>query len=210
MPIHEIRHPLVRHKIGLMREGDISTKKFRELTAEIARLLAYEACQDFPLETVEIEGWAGPVQIEQIKGKKVTVVPILRAGLGMLDGVLDMMPSAKVSVVGIARDEETLQPVPYFEKFVGQLDARMALIIDPMLATGGSMVATVDMLKRKGCTHVRALVLVAAPEGIALMNDKHPDVDIYTASIDSHLNEIGYIIPGLGDAGDKIFGTKHN
>ena len=115
MPIHEIRHPLVRHKIGLMREGDISTKKFRELTAEIARLLAYEACQDFPLETVEIEGWAGPVQIEQIKGKKVTVVPILRAGLGMLDGVLDMMPSAKVSVVGIARDEETLQPVPYFE-----------------------------------------------------------------------------------------------
>jgi len=210
MPIHEIRHPLVRHKIGLMREGDISTKKFRELTAEIARLLAYEACQDFPLETVEIQGWAGPVQIEQIKGKKVTVVPILRAGLGMLDGVLDMVPSAKVSVVGIARDEETLQPEPYFEKFVGQLGERMALIIDPMLATGGSMVATVDMLKRKGCTQVRALVLVAAPEGIALMNERHPDVEIFTASIDSHLNEHGYIIPGLGDAGDKIFGTRHN
>ena len=210
MPIHEIRHPLVRHKIGLMREGDISTKKFRELTAELARLLAYEACKDFALESVQIEGWAGPVQIEQIKGKKVTVVPILRAGVGMLDGVLDMMPSAKVSVVGIARNEATLQPAPYFEKFVGQLNERMALIIDPMLATGGSMVATVDMLKRNGCAQVRALVLVAAPEGIALMNARHPDVDIFTASIDSHLDENGYIIPGLGDAGDKIFGTRHN
>ena len=210
MPIHEIRHPLVRHKIGLMREANISTKKFRELTAELARLLAYEACKDFPLESVQIEGWAGPVQIEQIKGKKVTVVPILRAGVGMLDGVLDMMPSAKVSVVGIARNEATLQPAPYFEKFVGQLNERMALIIDPMLATGGSMVATVDMLKRNGCTQVRALVLVAAPEGIALMNARHPDVEIFTASVDSHLDELGYIIPGLGDAGDKIFGTRHN
>ena len=210
MPIHEIRHPLVRHKIGLMREANISTKKFRELTAELARLLAYEACKDFPLESVHIEGWAGLVQVEQIKGKKVTVVPILRAGVGMLDGVLDMMPSAKVSVVGIARNEATLQPAPYFEKFVGQLNERMALIIDPMLATGGSMVATVDMLKRNGCAQVRALVLVAAPEGIALMNARHPDVDIFTASIDSHLDENGYIIPGLGDAGDKIFGTRHN
>jgi uracil phosphoribosyltransferase len=201
MAIHQISHPLVRHKIGLMREGDISTKKFRELTAELARLLAYEACKDFPLEKVTISGWAGPVEIEQIKGKKVTVVPILRAGLGMLDGVLDMIPSAKVSVVGIARNEETLQPAPYFEKFVGHLGERMALIIDPMLATGGSLAATCDMLKRKGCSHIRALVLVA---------ERHPDVDIYTASIDSHLNEQGYIIPGLGDAGDKIFGTKHN
>ena len=194
----------------MLREDNISTKKFRELTNELARLLAYEATADFPLQKTTSECWSGPTEIEQIRGRKVTVVPILRAGLGMLDGVLDMMPSAKVSVVGIARDEATLQPVPYFEKFVGQLDARMALIIDPMLATGGSMVATVDMLKRKGCTHVRALVLVAAPEGIALMNDRHPDVDIYTASIDSHLNEHGYIIPGLGDAGDKIFGTRHN
>lgn len=210
MPIHQINHPLVRHKIGLMREGDISTKKFRELTAELARLLAYEACKDFPLETVTIQGWAGPVEIEQIKGKKVTVVPILRAGLGMLDGVLDMIPSAKVSVVGIARDEETLQPVPYFEKFVGHLGERVALIIDPMLATGGSLAATVGMLKRNGCTQVMALVLVAAPEGVALMQARHPEVEIYTASIDSHLNEQGYIIPGLGDAGDKIFGTKHN
>jgi uracil phosphoribosyltransferase len=210
MSIYEISHPLVRHKIGLMREADISTKKFRELTAELARLLAYEACKDFPLEKVTIEGWAGPVEVERIKGKKVTVVPILRAGLGMLDGVLDMIPSAKVSVVGIARDEHTLQPAPYFEKFVGHLGERIALIVDPMLATGGSMAATVDMLRRKGCRAIRALVLVAAPEGIALMNTRHPDVDIYTASIDSHLNEVGYIIPGLGDAGDKIFGTKHN
>jgi uracil phosphoribosyltransferase len=210
MPVHQINHPLVRHKIGLMREGDISTKKFRELTAELARLLAYEACKDFPLEPVTIDGWAGPVEIERIKGKKVTVVPILRAGLGMLEGVLDMIPSAKVSVVGIARDEETLQPAPYFEKFVGNLGERMSLIIDPMLATGGSLAATVDMLKRNGCGQVRALVLVAAPEGIALMEARHPDVEIYTASIDSHLNENGYIIPGLGDAGDKIFGTKHN
>ena len=210
MTVKQINHPLVRHKIGLMREADVSTKKFRELTAELARLLAYEACQDFELETVTIDGWAGPVAVERIKGKKVTVVPILRAGLGMLDGVLDMIPSAKVSVVGIARNEETLMPAPYVEKFVGNLAERMALIIDPMLATGGSMAATVDMLKRAGCRQIRALVLVAAPEGIRLMEEKHPDVKIFTASIDSHLNEHGYIIPGLGDAGDKIFGTKHN
>lgn len=210
MPIQQINHPLVRHKIGLMREAEISTKKFRELTSELARLLAYEACKDFPLEKTVIEGWAGPVEIDRLKGKKVTVVPILRAGLGMLEGVLDMIPSAKVSVVGIARNEETLQPAPYFEKFVGHLGERMALVIDPMLATGGSLAATVEMLKRNGCSHIKALVLVAAPEGIRLMDERHPDVEIYTASIDSHLNEIGYIIPGLGDAGDKIFGTKHN
>ncbi|MBX3684529.1 MAG: uracil phosphoribosyltransferase [Rhodocyclaceae bacterium] len=209
MSIVEIKHPLVKHKIGLLREAEISTKKFRELTAELARLLAYEACQDFPLESVTIQGWDGPVEIQRIKGKKITVVPILRAGIGMLDGVLDMIPSAKVSVVGIARDEETLKPAPYFEKFVGQLTERVALIIDPMLATGGSMVATCEMLKRNGCAHIKALVLVAAPEGIAAMQAAHPDVQIYAASIDSHLNEVGYIIPGLGDAGDKIFGTKH-
>ena len=208
MPVIEVRHPLVKHKIGLLREGDISTKKFRELTAELARLLTYEACRDFELEHCTIEGWAGPVDIQQIKGKKVSVVPILRAGLGMLDGVLDLVPGAKVSVVGIARNHETLMPEPYFERFVGKLDERMALIIDPMLATGGSLIATIDMLKRKGAKQVRAIVLVAAPEGIRAVQDSHPDVDIYTAAIDSHLNEVGYIIPGLGDAGDKIFGTK--
>ena len=208
MPVVEICHPLVKHKIGLMREADISTKKFRELTSELARLLTYEASRDFELEERTIEGWAGPVHVEQLKGKKVTVVPILRAGLGMLDGVLDLVPSAKVSVVGIARNHETLMPEPYFERFVGQLDERLALIIDPMLATGGSLIATIDMLKRKGCKQIRALVLVAAPEGIAALEASHPEVAVYTAAIDSHLNEIGYIIPGLGDAGDKIFGTK--
>lgn len=208
MPVIAVRHPLVQHKIGLMREADISTKKFRELTAELARLLTYEACADFELEPITIQGWAGPVDIQQIKGKKVTVVPILRAGLGMLDGVLDLIPGAKVSVVGIARNHETLMPEPYFERFVGQLDERLALIIDPMLATGGSLIATIDMLKRNGCRHIKALVLVAAPEGVRALEQAHPDVRIYTAAIDSHLNEIGYIIPGLGDAGDKIFGTK--
>ncbi|WP_018152677.1 uracil phosphoribosyltransferase [Leeia oryzae] len=210
MGIHLVAHPLVQHKVGLLREADISTKKFRELTNEIGRLLAYEASQDFALETVTIDGWCGPVDIQQIKGKKVTVVPILRAGIGMLDGVLDMIPSAKISVVGLSRNEETLQPESYFEKFVGSLDERMALIIDPMLATGGSMIATIDLLKRAGCKSIRALVLVAAPEGIKAVQDAHPDVAIYTAAIDSHLNEHGYIIPGLGDAGDKIFGTKQH
>lgn len=209
MAVHLVSHPLVQHKVGLLREGDISTKKFRELTGEVGRLLAYEASKDFALETVTIEGWCGPVDIQQIKGKKVTVVPILRAGIGMLDGVLDMIPSAKISVVGLSRNEETLQPEPYFEKFVGDLEERMALIIDPMLATGGSMIATIDMLKRAGCKSIRALVLVAAPEGIRAVEAVHPEVDIYTAAVDSHLNEHGYIIPGLGDAGDKIFGTKH-
>ena len=210
MPVIEVRHPLVKHKIGLMREGDISTKKFRELTAELARLLSYEACRDFELEPCRIEGWCGEVEVQQIKGKKVTVVPILRAGIGMLDGILDLIPNAKVSVVGIARNHETLMPEPYFERFVGQLDERLAMIIDPMLATGGSLIATIDMLKRKGCKQIKALVLVAAPEGIAAMEKAHPDVQIYTAAIDSHLNEHGYIIPGLGDAGDKIFGTKES
>ncbi len=208
MPVIEIRHPLVKHKIGLMRDADMSTKKFRELTAELARLLTYEACRDFELEPHLTQGWAGPVEVQRLKGKKVTVVPILRAGLGMLDGVLDLVPSAKVSVVGIARNHETLMPEPYFERFVGQLSERLALIIDPMLATGGSLIATIDMLKRNGCQHIRAIVLVAAPEGIRALTEAHPDVTVFTAAIDSHLNEVGYIIPGLGDAGDKIFGTK--
>lgn len=207
MPVIAVRHPLVQHKIGLMREADISTKKFRELTAELSRLLAYEATADFELAPVTIDCWSGPTEVQQIKGKKVTVVPILRAGIGMLDGVLDMIPSAKISIVGLSRNEETLQPEHYFENFVGTLSERCALIIDPMLATAGSMIATVDLLKRRGCRDIRALVLVAAPEGIAALNAAHPDVRCWTAAIDSHLNEDGYIIPGLGDAGDKIFGT---
>ncbi len=210
MPVIAVKHPLVRHKVGLLREHNISTKKFRELTGEIARLLAYEATADFPLETTGIECWSGTVEIEQIAGRKVTVVPILRAGLGMLEGVLDLVPNAKVSVVGLSRDHETLQPVHYFERFVGHLSERTAIIIDPMLATAGSMIATVDLLKARGCRDIRALVMVAAPEGIAALSRAHPDVRCWTAAIDSHLNELGYIIPGLGDAGDKIFGTKED
>ncbi|HEY8706975.1 MAG TPA: uracil phosphoribosyltransferase [Burkholderiaceae bacterium] len=208
MPVIDVKHPLVKHKVGLLREDDISTKKFRELTNELARLLTYEATADFPLEKTIIQCWSGPTEVEQISGRKVTVVPILRAGLGMLEGVLDMIPSAKVSVVGLSRNHETLQPENYFEKFVGELDERTAIIIDPMLATAGSMIATVSLLKARGCKDIRALVLVAAPEGVRALAKAHPDVRCWTAAIDSHLNEVGYIIPGLGDAGDKIFGTK--
>ncbi len=208
MPVITVTHPLVRHKVGLLRAADISTKKFREVTAELARLLAYEATADFPLETVTIDCWSGPTTVEQIRGKKVTVVPILRAGLGMLEGVLDMVPNAKISVVGLSRNHESLRPEHYFENLVGSLAERTALIIDPMLATAGSMIATVELLQRKGCRDIRALVLVAAPEGVAALTAAHPDVRCWTAAIDSHLNDIGYIIPGLGDAGDKIFGTK--
>jgi len=208
MPIHEIRHPLIRHKLGLMRRADISTKSFRELAQEVGALLTYEATQDLPLENCEIEGWCGPVEVEKIAGKKITVVPILRAGIGMLDGVLRLIPSAKVSVVGLSRNEETLVAHTYVEKLVGEIDQRLALIVDPMLATGGSMIATIDLLKKAGCKEIRALVLVAAPEGIRQLEQTHPDVTIYTAAIDQCLNEHGYIIPGLGDAGDKVFGTK--
>ncbi len=208
MSVHEIGHPLIQHKLGIMRRADLSTKSFRELAQEIAALLTYEASKDFPLEDTQIEGWCGQVTVKKIAGKKVTVVPILRAGIGMLDGVLSLIPGAKVSAVGIARNEETLEAGTYLQKLVGDLDQRLALIIDPMLATGGSMEATIAMLKQAGCREIKALVLVAAPEGIKRVLDAHPDVKIYTASIDERLNQDGYIMPGLGDAGDRIFGTK--
>jgi uracil phosphoribosyltransferase len=208
MSVYEIKHPLIEHKISLMRQRDRSTRSFRQLAAEVGCLLTYEATKDFELEDYTLESWQGPVTGKQIKGKKTTIVPILRAGIGMLDGVLDLIPSAKISVVGLYRDEETLEPVTYFEKLALDIDQRMALIIDPMLATGGSMEATIELLKKAGCNDIRALVLVAAPEGIKRIQDKHPDVDIYTASVDERLDENGYIIPGLGDAGDKIFGTQ--
>ena len=208
MAVFEVDHPLVKHKLGLIRRHDISTKNFRELASEIARLLTYEATKNLETESRTITSWNGEVEVEQIKGKKITVVPILRAGLGMMDGVLDLIPSARVSVVGLYRNEETLEPVTYYEKLTSNIDARTALIIDPMLATGGSLIACIDMLKKAGCTSIRGLFLVAVPEGIERVQEKHPDVDIYVASIDSHLNEDGYILPGLGDAGDKIFGTK--
>ena len=208
MSIHEIRHPLVKHKLGLLRQQSLSTRSFRQLTAEVGSLLTYEATSDLELEDYNVETWMGPAPAQRIKGKKVTVVPILRAGIGMLDGVLELIPSAKVSVVGVYRDEETLEPVAYFEKLAHDIDERLALLIDPMLATGGSLVACIDMLKKAGCKQIRALVLVAAPEGIEKVTAAHPDVDIYTASVDQGLNDAGYIVPGLGDAGDKIFGTR--
>lgn len=208
MPVREIRHPLIRHKLGLMRRADVSTKNFRELAQEVGALLTYEATADLPLEQTEIQGWCGTVQVERIAGKKITVVPILRAGIGMLDGVLSLIPGAKVSAVGIARNEQTLQAHTYLEKLAPEIDERLALIVDPMLATGGSLIATITLLKKAGCKDIRAMVLVAAPEGIQAVQDAHPDVLIFTASIDQGLNEHGYIIPGLGDAGDKIFGTK--
>lgn len=155
-----------------------------------------------------VQGWAGPVEVEAISGKKVTVVPILRAGLGLMDGVLDMIPGAKISVVGLYRNESTLEPVEYYVKLAKDLEQRLAIILDPMLATGGSLIATIDLLKKHGCRRICSLNLVCAPEGIARVEAAHPDVDIYTAAIDDHLNENGYIIPGLGDAGDRIFGTK--
>ena len=209
MKVREVLHPLVQHKLGLMRRVDNSTKSFRELASEVAMLLTYEATADMETEPVTVEGWAGPVETRRIKGAKVTLVPILRAGLGMLPGVLELIPAAKVGVVGLQRDEQTLQPVGYYEKLTGRMDERTAIILDPMLATGGSLVATVDLLKAAGCTRIKGLFLVAAPEGLRALEARHPDVEVYTASIDERLNEVGYILPGLGDAGDKIFGTKH-
>lgn len=208
MAVHLIDHPLVQHKIGLMRRAGISTRDFRGLASEIGTLLTYEATRSLALESVALETWNGETQVQRLKGKKPTVVPILRAGLGMLDGVLIASPNARVSVVGLYRDEETLEPVPYFDKVVADIEQRLALVVDPMLATGGSAIAAVELIKARGCKDIKALFLVAAPEGIEAFTQAHPDVDIYTAAIDSHLNEAGYIIPGLGDAGDKLFGTK--
>lgn len=208
MSLHIADHPLVKHKLGLMRRSTISTKDFRDLSSEVAQLLTYEAVKDLPTELYTTDGWAGPVEVEKLKGKKITIVPILRAGLGMMDGVLNLIPSAKTSVVGYYRDEETLMPVEYYVKTASEMSERVALILDPMLATGGTLLATIDTLKKAGCTKIKGLFLVAAPEGIKKIQDKHPDVEIYVASVDERLNEHGYILPGLGDAGDKIFGTK--
>ena len=204
----EVRHPLVQHKIGLLRQAALNTKDFRELVTELGTLLAYEATADLETEPATMDGWAGPVQVRRIAGAKITVVPILRAGLGMLPGVLALIPAARVSVVGLQRDEATLQPVPYFERLTGRLDQRDALILDPMLATGGTLIATIGMLKRAWARRIKGIFLVAAPEGLAALEAAHPDVEVYTAAIDQRLDARGYILPGLGDAGDRIFGTR--
>ena len=192
-----------------MRQQGISTKQFRELANEVASLLTYEATRDLPVENREVMGWQGePIDTQMLSGKKLSVVPILRAGLGMLDGVLTLVPNAKVSVVGLYRDEETLNPVAYFDKVITDIDKRTALIIDPMLATGGTLLATIDLLKQKGCKKIIGLFLVASPEGLHRVTKLHPDVELFIAAIDDSLDDNGYILPGLGDAGDKIFGTK--
>jgi uracil phosphoribosyltransferase len=208
MPVHIVNHPLIKHKLALMRENNVTTKDFRDLASELATLLTYEATKDLETETKTIQGWAGSVRVEKIKGKKITVVPILRAGLGMMPGVLDLIPSARVSVVGLYRNEETLQPIEYYVKMTSAMEERIALIIDPMLATGGSLIATIDLIKKTGCNQIKGIFMVAAPEGIEKLTAAHPDVDVYIAALDEKLNDIGYILPGLGDAGDKIFGTK--
>lgn len=208
MNIIEATHPLIKHKIGLMREKNINTKEFRELASEIGCFLTYQATSDFSLGDKTITSWSdNPLTVKRIN-EKMTIVPILRAGLGMMDGVLKALPHVSVSVVGLYRDEKTLEPIAYFQKFVKDISERTAIVIDPMLATGGSFIATVDYLKKAGCQKIIGLFLVAAPEGIENIKKTHPDVTIYTAAIDSHLNKQAYIIPGLGDAGDKIFGTR--
>ncbi len=207
MTVHEINHPLVKHKIGLLRVKDILVKDFRAIVAEIGVLLTYEATRDLGVRNVCINTWAGQTEVQKISNQNISVVPILRAGLGMLDGVLQMLPGAGVSVVGFARNEETLKAESYYEKLVADIKDKTVIVIDPMLATGGTLDATLDLLKQAGCANIKGIFLVAAPEGIARIEQKHPDVDIYVGAIDTHLNDQGYILPGLGDAGDKIFGT---
>ena len=207
MTVHASKHPLVAHKISLLRDNDISVKKFRELTAEIASVLTMEATHDLKLSETAINCWSGQITGSTLADKQPTFVPILRAGLGMLDGGLAMLPGAKISVVGIARNEQTLEAESYYQNIVSDIADRTALVIDPMLATGGSAIATIDLLKASGCKRIKALFMVAAPEGVEKLTQLHPDVDLHIAAVDEKLNEHGYILPGLGDAGDKIFGT---
>ncbi len=208
MALHIVDHPLVKHKLGILRRHDVPVKEFRDISNEICRLLVYEATKTLATEKITVKGWAGPVEVERIKGKKITAVPILRAGIGMLDGFTDMIPGAKISVVGMFRNESTLEPEQYYVKLAKDIRHRQAMILDPMLATGGTLLATINLLKKAGCTSISGLFLVAAPEGVKKVLDAHPDVELYTAALDQKLNEHGYILPGLGDAGDKIFGTK--
>jgi uracil phosphoribosyltransferase len=203
-----VDHPLVQHKLTLMREADTSTKSFRQLLREISLLLAYEVTRDLPMTTKRIDTPIEPMDAPTIEGKKLALVSILRAGNGLLDGILELVPNARVGFIGLYRDPETLQPVHYYFKVPDSLADRLTIVVDPMLATGNSSVAAIDLLKQAGANNIRFLCLLAAPEGVARMKAAHPDVPIVTAALDSHLNDHGYIVPGLGDAGDRMFGTK--
>ncbi len=206
--LHILDHPLIQHKLSLMRQKDTGSKEFRELLEEIAMLMVYEVTRDFPLKEIEIETPICRMKTKVLAGRKVGVVPILRAGLGMVDGVLQLIPAARVGHVGLYRDPKTLEPVEYYCKLPTDVEERELIVIDPMLATGGSSSAAISFLKKRGCTHIKLVCLIAAPEGVARVQKDHPDVDIYVACQDECLNEHGYIVPGLGDAGDRLFGTK--
>ena len=206
--VYVMDHPLVAHKLTIMRDKNTSVKEFRDLVSEIGMLITYEATRDLPLTTKHIETPICGMEDPTLAGKKMAVVPILRAGLGLVEGVLRMIPAARVAHIGMYRDEETLEPHTYFCKTPKDIAEREVLVVDPMLATGGSADAAIAEMKARGCTHIKLMVLVAVPEGIARIQSSHPDVDIYCGAVDDHLNERGYIVPGLGDAGDRIFGTK--
>ncbi len=201
-------HPLILHKLSIMRDKGTSVKEFRELVSEIAMLMCYEATRDLPTEEVQIETPVAPCTVRRIAGKKLAVVPILRAGLGMVDGMVSMIPNAKVGHIGLFRDPETLEPVKYYFKMPPDIEERDVIVVDPMLATGGSASAAISFIKETGVKHIKLMCIIGAPEGVQRMQEDHPDVDIYVAALDDHLNEHGYIVPGLGDAGDRIFGTK--
>lgn len=201
-------HPLIQHKIGLIRRKETGTKDFRQTISEIATLICYEATRDLKLGDVEIETPICRAVAKELKGKKMAIVPILRAGLGMVDGMLSLIPAAKVGHIGLYRDPDTLKPVEYYCKLPADCAEREVFVVDPMLATGGSSVAAIRMLKEKGCRNIHFMCIIAAPEGVAAMQEAHPDVDLYVGALDERLNEHGYIVPGLGDAGDRIFGTK--
>ena len=201
-------HPLIQHKLSILRDKSTSVKEFRELVSEIAMLMCYEATRDLPLEDIDVETPVAVAKCRRIAGKKLAVVPILRAGLGMVDGMVSMMPNVKVGHIGLFRDPATLAPVKYYFKMPPDITERDVIVVDPMLATGGSASAAITFIKETGATHIKLMSIIGAPEGIARMQKDHPDVDIYVAAEDLHLNEHGYIVPGLGDAGDRIFGTK--
>ena len=206
--VHILDHPLLQHKLSILRDENTGVKDFREVVSEIATLMCYEATRDLPLEEVEIKTPITTAKFKMIAGKKLAIVPVLRAGLGMVDGILTLIPSVKVGHIGLYRDPDTLEPVEYYCKLPNDIQDRDVLLLDPMLATGGSAVAAIDGLKRRGVKHIKLMDLIAAPEGIEAVQKAHPDVEIFVAAIDEKLNDHGYIVPGLGDAGDRIFGTK--